>query len=297
MKDEHGSMKNIHHFNTFFLVLCLIAAVAKPGFAELLEVAPQVKIYYEMSGEGPPLLFIPGWTMTSGIWKEQVAAFSKNHRVVVMDPRCHGNSSKALSGNSLQQHARDVRRLIEGLQLGGVTIVGWSMAVAVLLEYVHQFGNDQLKALVLVDGSPSMVKKDDWPYGLTAEETYQLLMQFENQRMAKTNEFVDGMFRTERSDPELEWLVKEALRTPTTVSTLLGYDYFSTDRRPLLDKISVPTLIVVAPENQGIGEFMKSKIARSELTVFEGLGHAMFLEDPKKFNERLAEFLKSLHAD
>lgn len=272
-----------------FLTLVPLSSVQ----AEFLEVAPQVKIYYESSGEGEPLLFIPGWTMTCGMWKEQVAAFSKTHRVVVMDPRCQGNSSKVLSGNTLQQHARDLRRLIEGLQLNGVTVVGWSMAVGVVLEYVSQFGNDRLKALVLVDGSPLMQKREDWPHGLTPEETYQLLMQFENQRMAKTNEFVDGMFRTERSESELEWVVKEALRTPTTVSTLLGYDYFSADRRPMLAKIAVPTLILMTPETKEIGELMKAKIPGSELTVFDGLGHAMFLEDPKRFNERLAAFLKA----
>jgi non-heme chloroperoxidase len=273
--------------------ILLSFSVAEAAWAEFLEVAPQVKIYYETSGEGEPLLFVPGWTMTSGMWKEQVAAFSKTHRVVVMDPRCHGNSSKVLSGNTLQQQAKDLRRLIEGLQLDSVTVVGWSMAVAVVLEYLDQFGSDRLKSLVLVDGSPSMVKKEDWPHGLTPEETHQLLTQFENQRVAKTNEYVDGMFRTERTESELEWVVKEALRTPTTVSTLLGYDYFSTDRRPLLTKIGVPTLILMTPESKDVGEFMKGKIAGAELTVFDGLGHAMFLDDPKRFNDRVAAFLKA----
>ena len=261
--------------------------------AEFVEVAPQVKIYYESSGQGDPLLFVPGWMMTGGVWKEQVATFSKTHRVIVMDPRGQGNSSKVLSGNTLQQQAKDLRRLVESLQLNGVTVVAWSMAVAVVLEYVNQFGNDRLKSVVLVDGWPSMVKKEDWPRGLTPEETNRLVLDWENNRMVKTNEFIDSMFTTERSDPELEWMVKEALRTPTTVATVMGYDYFSSDRRPLLSKISVPTLITMTAENKEVGEFMKGQIPNSQLTVFEGLGHAMFLDDPKKFNERLAAFLKS----
>jgi non-heme chloroperoxidase len=288
---------NIDLFKSLLLSAFLVIAASKSAGAELLEVAPQVKIYYETSGEGEALLFLPGWTMTLGMWRGQVAEFSKTHRVVVVDPRSQGNSSKVLSGNTLQQHAKDLRRLIEGLQLNDVTLVGWSMAVAVVLEYVNQFGNDRLKAVVLVDGSPSMLKKEDWHHGLTPDDTYQLLMQFENQRMAKTNEFVDNMFKTERSESELEWIVKEALRTPTTVSTLLGYDYFSSDRRPLLAKIAVPTLILMTSENKDIGEFMKEKIAASELTIFDGLGHAMFLEDPKRFNERLTAFLKVVNSE
>ena len=277
------------------LVWMLLLFLAHPLSlrAEFVEVAPQVKIYYESSGQGNPLLFVPGWMMTAGVWKEQVATFSKTHRVIVMDPRGQGNSSKVLSGNTLQQQAKDLRRLVESLQLNGVTVVAWSMAVAVVLEYVNQFGNDRLKSVVLVDGWPSMVKKEDWPRGLTPEETNRLVLDWENNRMVKTNEFIDSMFTTERSDPELEWMVKEALRTPTTVATVMGYDYFSSDRRPLLSKITVPTLITMTAENKEIGEFMKSQIPNAQLTVFEGLGHAMFLDDPKKFNERLAAFLKS----
>jgi non-heme chloroperoxidase len=277
----------------FVWMLLLFLAHPLSLWAEFVEVAPQVKIYYESSGQGNPLLFVPGWMMTAGIWKEQVAAFSKTHRVIVMDPRGQGNSSKVLSGNTLHQQAKDLRRLMESLQLDGVTVVAWSMALAVVLEYVNQFGNDRLKSVVLVDGWPSMVKKDDWPRGLTPEETNHLVLDWENNRMAKTNEFIDSMFTTERSDPELEWMVKEALRTPTTIATVMGYDYFSSDRRPLLSKIAVPTLITMTAENKEIGEFMKSQIPNSQLTVFEGLGHAMFLDDPKKFNERLAAFLKS----
>ncbi len=273
-----------------------VLSLLSPSYtqAELLEVAPQVKLYCEISGEGTPLLFVPGWTMTSGIWKEQVAAFSKTHRVVVIDPRGQGNSTKVLSGNTLNQQARDLRRVMEILQLDGVTVVVWSMAVAVALEYVNQFGNDRLKALVLVDGSPSMVKKEDWPHGLTPEDTHKLITDWEDHRMARTNELVDGMFKTERTESELEWIVKEAMRTPTTVSAIMGFDYFSGDRRLLVSKIGVPTLILMTSENQSIGEFLKSQVSKSELTIFEGLGHAMFLEDPKRFNERLAAFLQSI---
>src|SRR5262245_20037506 len=225
--------------------MLLLVLIPRSLRAELVEVAPQVKIYYESSGQGDPLLFVPGWMMTSGVWKQQVAEFSKPHRLPPPDPRGQGNSSKVLSGNTLQQQAKDLRRLIESLQLNGVTVVAWSMAVAVVLEYVKQFGNDRLKSLVLVDGWPSMVKKDDWPRGLTAEETNRLVLEWENNRMAKTNEFIDNMFATERSDPELEWMVKEAMRTPTTIATVMGYDYFSSDRRPLLANIAVPTLLTM----------------------------------------------------
>ncbi|PYV43060.1 MAG: hypothetical protein DMG06_12165 [Acidobacteria bacterium] len=278
----------------FLFLIFVWLVLASRARAELIEVAPQVEIYYESSGQGEPLLFIPGWTMTSGIWKEQVAEFSKTHRVIVMDPRSQGNSTKVLAGNSLNQQARDLRKLIEGLQLDRVTVVGWSMAVSVLLEYVNQFGNDRLKGLVLVDGSPLVLKKEDWPYGLTQEELHEWLTDFENDRSMQLNRFVDEMFKTDRSESELEWIAKECSRTPATIATVLFYDLAAFDRRPYLAKIAVPTLIVMAGEHKEMGEAIKNKIPGAKLAVFEGLGHALFLEDPKKFNNLMSTFLKSL---
>ena len=278
----------------FLFLMFAWLVLASSARAELIEVAPQVEIYYESSGQGEPLLFIPGWTMTSGIWKEQVAAFSRTHRVIVMDPRSQGNSSKVLSGNSLSQQARDLRKLIEGLQLDRAIVVGWSMAVAVLLEYVNQFGNDRLKGLVLVDGNPLLLKREDWPYGLTSEDLHQWLTDFENDRGMQIGRFVDEMFRTDRPDSELEWIVKECSRTPTTIATELFYDLAALDRRPYLAKVAVPTLIVMPGENKELGESIKNKIPGAKLSVFEGLGHALFLEDPKKFNDVMSTFLKSL---
>jgi non-heme chloroperoxidase len=275
------------------LSLCFLPALVSNLHAELLEVAPQVKIFYESTGEGQVLVFIPGWTMTSGIWKEQVTNFSKTYRVITIDPRSHGNSSKTVAGNSLQQHAKDLRKLIEELNLNNVTLIGWSMGVATILEYVNLYDNDRLKALILVDGSPCMLKKEDWPYGMSADEAYKTLMGFENQRSVQTNQYVDSLFKTDRQDSELDWIVNEAMRTPTSVSTVLAYDYFYLDRRPLLSKITVPTLLIMTGENESVGEYMKGAIPNSELSIFDGLGQAIFLEDPKKFNERLAAFLKS----
>ncbi len=276
------------------LCLVLLPLFHSPVHAEVIEVAPQVKVFYESSGQGEPLLFLPGWTMTSGIWKDQVVTFSMTHRVIALDPRSHGNSSKALAGNSLAQQAKDMRRLIEELRLDQVTLIGWSMGVAVILEYVNQFGCDRLKGLVLVDGLPSFVKKEDWPFGFTAEEMYNTLMRVESQRVLQTNQFVDNLFKTERPESELEWIVKECMRTPTTIATVLAYDWYAVDRRAYLAKIVVPTLIMMSGEHKEAGEYMKNRIQSSKLSVFEDLGHALFLDDPKKFNETLAAFLQTL---
>ncbi|MFN8006588.1 MAG: alpha/beta hydrolase [Terriglobia bacterium] len=274
--------------------LCLFPALSFPLHAEFLEVSAQVKLFYESAGAGNPLVFIPGWTMSSGIWNEQRAVFSKTHRVITFDPRSQGNSSKAVSGNSLQQHAKDLRKLIEDLNLHQVTLIGWAMAVGTILEYVNLYDDDRVKALVLVDGSPCLLKREDWAFGMSPDDAYRTLMGYENQRVAQTSQFVESLFKTDRSDTELDWIVNDAMRTPTSVATVLAFDYFYADRRPLLSKITLPTLLVMTLENKGVGDYMKGAIQTSTLNTFDGVGSAIFLEDPQKFNDCLATFLRSL---
>src|SRR4029453_5660232 len=51
-----------------------------------------VPIYYEVHGSGPPLLLTHGYSSTSGMWQDQIAAFSKHHKLVLWDMRGHGQS-------------------------------------------------------------------------------------------------------------------------------------------------------------------------------------------------------------
>ena len=68
-----------------------------------------VEIYYEIHGEGRPLLMLPGWTCTTKYWKKNVDELSKSCKVIMMDLRAHGVvcSKRLLNqafGKSLRTH-------------------------------------------------------------------------------------------------------------------------------------------------------------------------------------------------
>ena len=99
----------------------------------------------------PSILFVPGWTMPAWIWQRQIDYFSREYRVVAMDPRSQGDSARTSEGLYPAQMARDIRSVIEQLHLAPVVIVGWSMAIVETLAYVDQFGTKDVAGLVLVD--------------------------------------------------------------------------------------------------------------------------------------------------
>ena len=105
-------------------------------------------IYYEDHGSGQPILLVHGWTCSSKFWRKNVPELCKHFRVITIDLRGHGNSSKILTGHTISQYASDVRALIEHLGINDVTLVGWSLGGPVVLSYYDQFRDDsRLKAL------------------------------------------------------------------------------------------------------------------------------------------------------
>ena len=239
----------------------------------------------------PALLFVPGWTMTAEIWELQMTHFAKTHRVVAMDPRGQGKSSKPDEGYFPAGRARDIREVVKQLKLEPVVLVGWSMGVMEVTSYVAQFGTEGIAGIVLVDGSagadvpPQMMKEFlDWSGGFVKDR-------------AKANDaFVRGMFKKPQTEEYIERVKKAALATPTPAAMTLILGMMTTDNRSVLPKIDRPTLIAIAPGGPWDSVYleMQKAIPGARLERFEGAGHALFVDEAEKFNAMLEEFVKGL---
>ena len=110
-----------------------------------------VRLRYLVAGEGEALVFIPGWTMTAEIWELQIEYFSKTNTVIALDPRGQGKSDQATEGLYFEREARDVKELVDHLNLPSYYLVGWSWAGIMLYYYPKLFNNPSLKGIVTVD--------------------------------------------------------------------------------------------------------------------------------------------------
>jgi microsomal epoxide hydrolase len=252
-----------------------------------------IKIHYIEAGAGDRnLVFIPGWTMTAEVWKEQIPYFaSRGFRVIAFDPRSQGQTTKTDGGNTYQQQAADLHALLKALSLKGAVLVGWSAGVDVLLEYASSSEAVLPDKMVLVDGAPMGYKEGDYPGGMSIAQARSILRDFQDDRAKATEKFVRSMFRSRQPELLIKELTDGSLKTPTGTALSLFFDLYTGDRRSGLYKISVPTLIIMTPENRLMGELMQSKISRSKLEVIPEAGHAMFLEKPQAFNQILESFL------
>ena len=86
-----------------------------------------IALYYEIAGQGQPVLLIHGLGSSTRDWEYQTTAFSTHYRVVALDVRGHGQSDKPPGPYSIPLFTSDTAELMRSLELGPSHIVGISM--------------------------------------------------------------------------------------------------------------------------------------------------------------------------
>jgi pimeloyl-ACP methyl ester carboxylesterase len=261
------------------------------------------KIYYEDRGGGRVLLLVHGWSCSSRFWRRNAPELAKEFRVITMDLRGHGRSSKILAGHTVDQYARDVREVIEQLGVRDVTLVGWSLAGPVVLSYCRQFASDsRISALGLVDITPFPFSPADWnSHSLKNYNTAGMNAMFRTYTadplkflIAYThNMFKDGKVPEE----DRPWVPVEMSGTPPWIATAIYSDYVMSDYTEVLPAIEVPAIVFAADSNvfkKGIemGRSIAARIPNATFIPFEDAGHLLFYEQPGKFNNALIDFVK-----
>jgi non-heme chloroperoxidase len=265
-----------------------------------LTLEPGVELYYEEAGQGSPIVFIPGWTFNGTVFEHQVAHFSKTHRVITIDPRGQGRSTKTVHGVNYDTQGADVAKLIDALGLEDVVLVGWSTGSLTNLSYAKAAGTGKLKGVVGIDMSPKALSVDDtdWvegPLDEIAGAFKTFLGSPQGQRDFISWYATEVMVQRELNEQELEWLVGQSAQTPYYIAALLFADAMYSDYREQATQVSeaVPTHYVVAEHwAETAVPFLNKNFPKITTSVLGG--HLMFWEHSEKFNEILEKFFENL---
>ena len=263
-------------------------------------VEPDVAIHYLEAGERQgalSYLFVPGWASTSAVWRDQLAAFAGRGRVVAIDPRSQGLSTVTTRGNTPERRARDIREVIRALGLSNVVLVGWSQGVQDVAAYAAAFEGEQIAGYVLVDAAVSA--------GPAIAEAEPKAFRQELERMGiysrYPREYLKGLFDAIIASPagkaRIPELVELGLRTPPDLGIgMLMTDFLVIDRRPALKKFNRPTLVIAAAGADDLDSQreMAKAIAGARFELLPDAGHAVFLDQPQRFEQLLADFAKGL---
>jgi pimeloyl-ACP methyl ester carboxylesterase len=231
------------------------------------------KLWYSDFGRGDPVLLLHGGLANSNYWGNQVATLANKYRVIVLDTRGHGRSTRDNRAFSYELLAADVVAVLDALKISEVSIVGWSdgAIVGLMIALKHP---DRLRRL--------------FAFGANSDP--------------------DGVQDPSGSKVFAEYLIRTKTEYEELSSTPLAYERLATDIAKMwstqpsftadqLRSIRVPVWIVDGDHDEAIKrantEFMASSIPLSGLLIQPDVSHFSFLQNPKSFS---ADVLHFLHA-
>lgn len=253
------------------------------------------RINYDVYGSGRPILFVHGWGIAR-VWKHQVEEFSRDHMVVTVDIRGHGDSSEPRGDYSLDKLGDDLTAAIKKLRLERVTLVGWSMGASVAMNLLAGKKPPEVVSLVIIGGTPMLTAS----YGRTGEH----LTITKKQRLLKTlfrvsRQFTLEIFRRRGFLKSRLWISRNC-GPWASPRTMWGYmmTMAETNLTGILGDIKVPTLIlhgdrdIISPVEGGY--YMAERIKGSRLEVLQDDDHTLCLTDPGRVNGKIREFIEDI---
>jgi len=282
-------LRKILHLLPFLLIPTLV--VGAEGKDGSFKTSDGVKLHYLEAGNGPAIFFEPGWSMPAWIWDPQFKYFADHFHVVALDPRSQGDSDKPTDGNSCERRAQDIRELLEHLKLDRVVLVGWSLGVPELLTYAEQFGGSRVRGYVLVDGFAW--DKQDPQFITTMVGMYK---QVQTNRREFTEKFVRSMYKKAQPEEYIQRVVAASLKMPSDSAIAASVSSIArADWRPALAKVDRPVLVMCQAQLKGMAAHpIVAAIPAAHVELFEDAGHALFVDDPGRFNALLGDFILHL---
>ena len=255
------------------------------------------RIHYLQAGQdhaAPALVLIPGWTLTAALWHEQLQRFSAQRRVIAVDSRSQAASSIMLTGNTPERRAQDLHELLASLHIERYVLVGWSQGAQDVAAYVQQFGTASLAGVVFVD-SPVSAGTDE----LDIRKAFsKAILSGLSRYAAQPSDYSAGMVRSIFMHPpaDIDAVIAQARRTPPAVgAAMLVADIFGADRRPALQKIDRPCLVIASAQSPLLDaqKAMATAIRGARFIAVPNTRHALFIDDPAAFDAALAQLLSA----
>ncbi|MCC2677881.1 MAG: alpha/beta fold family hydrolase [Pseudobdellovibrio sp.] len=283
----------------------------KTGYFKAIDGTP---IYYEVRGQGEPLVFIYGIACLMNHWHNQVEYFSKTHQVILFDIRGHHKSVPVNNVNNFtfEHLAFDVKSLLKHLNLEKAHFVGHSFGVPYLLKTYEQFP-ELFKSMTFVNGfARNPLKK---LYGFEFAEP---LFNFIRTQHQKYPDLWNNLWRGLMDNPvafqlaalgggfnikltqfkDIEMYGRGVSRLELPYFFELFDQLLKFDGTSILSKIEVPTFIIAGDRDiltpTSFQREMHETISDSEFVLIPYGSHCCQLDFPDYLNLKLAEFLKKI---
>lgn len=269
----------------------------------IISLPTELDMYYEINGQGPPLLLIMGTAADHTTWASQVEAYKSDFTVITYDARGTGQSTSPTDPRSYSMRvlADDAAALLNSLGIKSAHISGLSLGSATAQEFAINYPQ-MLNSLQLhctwgksdewfcrmIDSMELPVIHDDFASYIRTALLWVASPNFINERPDDVAAFERGFIL---ENPH-----------PPTKQGLLGH-FFADKTHNTLDRlhtIKVPTLISSGEMDWQVparyGHEVNSKIKHADFLLFTGprSSHIAFHEMPDEWNQKTLNWMKNL---
>lgn len=279
-----------------------------PGFTNHYQDLEGIRLHYVQGGEGSPLILLAGWPQTWWSFHKIMPMLAEHHKVIVVDFRGMGSSSKPIEGYSKKNMAGDIVSLIEKIGLEKVSIAGHDIGANIAISFAGHFPEYTDKLIVLDTQHPEedLYKLPMLPIGMPVhpwwvafnqvKELPQLLL--EGRFHIIQSWIFDKMLVEKKNINDFDREVyAKAYETKDAIMSSNGwYQAFSEDIQDIkkMKMIETPSLGLGSSAALAmLKTSLPGYIKNLQLKEIKNSGHFIQEEQPDEVASSILEFLKS----
>ena len=249
----------------------------------------------------PPILLIHGFGQSHYSFVHQLNSdLADDYFLVTFDLRGHGASGKPWAAEDYTEHtvwAEDVAAVVSATGIERPVVVAWSYGTMIAMDYIREHGIGDIAGIILTGGQGGLM-----PLRMPGSDDPDMAELGEIRVLQQSPDLADNIRAGERvidlltasplPERERELFRSLGLMVPAYVRRAMVHR--TLDNQDLVDRLSLPVLFALGQEDNPFQLEDAAGLAASRenvsLTVYEGAGHTVFIEQPQRFNAELRRF-------
>jgi pimeloyl-ACP methyl ester carboxylesterase len=254
------------------------------------------KIYFEVEGDGHPLLLIHGGLGSLRMWDEQAPAFAERYRVIRYDNRGWGRTET----DDVEFADRDdAVAVLDHVGATSAYVVGQSRGGSIALDFTldHPERADAFVSVAGGIGGYEAEREETEPQPWDEMERLWEAKDWSALAELETQVWVDGWGQpSTRVDPDLRRRVHDWILTTYQEEKIEGKPQsLDPPAAKRLADVSIPTLVMIGEVDEAggvtAGRHLAASVPGARVVEFPGVAHMIQLEDPERFNQLVLQFL------